>query len=176
MGNTQKGPLTVKQQMRKEVRMSLLSGLPGIICYAGVFSHENYAPCTTSSAEYQWGFAHWIFTIVTTGIGVLLFPLLISRSYDSEQMDPSGPNFWKRILIFMRLTMLLGSFAFLFGISYAYSKGEDCPHLDSLLLSYIIIFPIIFVVIFIYKVYLGIKKKREEKNRTQENKHQKVEA
>ena len=160
--------------MKKEVRIALISGIPGIVAYAGVFSNENYAPCTTSSVQYQWGFAHWIFGIVTTAISVLIITQLIKKSHFLEEQEPF--NIWKKIMIFLRITMLLGTFAFYFGICYAYSTGEDCPHLANLLKSFIIIFPIIFVVIFTYKMYQGIKKKREEKSKTIENKHQKVEA
>ena len=167
MGNNQNQKPTLRKMITKEIRIALATGLPAIISYAGVFSHPSYyAPCTDKSESYRWAFANWIFSIVHTGISCLLIPLFWVQIYRFDlKNEEKEVKKWKIFMGIIKLILLICTFVNYFGICAAYSTGENCSHLTKLILSFIIIFPIVFVVIFTYRAYMEIKKRKAEKEK-----------
>ena len=166
MGNRQseKKP-TLRQQISKEVKMSLAFGIPNIVSYAGVLvDHSNYDPCTTSSESYKWAYVYWIYSIINTAISCIAIPFcMIQIDRMEKKNELNAVKKWKMMRGITKLVLLIGTFAVYFGICYAYSTGEECSHLTKLILSVIIIFPIVFVLIFALTTYRIIKNKKAEK-------------
>jgi len=161
MGNKQKGPPSLQKQIFQEVKMALVFGLPAIISYASVLSNESYyEPCTTSSASYRWAYAYWIYTIVNTGICCLLIPYYMKQA-DRMEKENGAVKPWKIARGMTKLLLLIGNFVVYFGLCYAYNTGEDCSHLTRLILSFIILFPVIFVLVVARMTYKYKKRKNE---------------
>ena len=164
-------PLFLKTPAMKEIRLSLAFGLPMIISYAGVLSHSSYyTPCDTESESYRWAYVYWIYSIINMILSCTIVPFCICQAEKMQkEKDHISEKKWEKAKMFLKLVLLLGTFIVYFGICYAYGTGEKCSHLTKVILSFIIIFPIVFTIIFSWNVYKAIKKKKEGRNIDEKN-------